>query len=185
MQVTTDTSTKRPVYGILAEFTTTSALRQAAERLRLTGYRSVEAYTPFPVKCLAQIVDRSPNWVPFWSLTGGIIGATLAFLVETFSATRDYPYLVAGRNFYSWPAFIPVVFEVTILFSALFTLGALLFGTRLPKAYHPLFHSEIFRARGENSFFLLLLAQDPLFDLDTAVQLFKQQQAKKVEVLPV
>ena len=177
--------TNRPLYGILAEFENTTNLLDTSQALRKRGFKNVEAYTPFQVEGLSAMSDQSRSWIPFWSLVGGCFGAVLAFALQMFAATIDYPYQVAGRAFASWPAFIPITFEVTILSSAIFTVVALLVGMRLPKAYHPVLEASIFQDRNESSYFLLIRADDRIFDPLLVNQIFRNGNAVQVEQVRV
>src|SRR5690242_9849037 len=108
----------RKLYGVVAEFATAEALIDAAQRARKWGFKRVEAYTPFPVDELTAILHR-PNWLPLVVLLGGITGGLTGYLLQVYIAVYDYPINVGGRPLHSWPSFIIVTFELTILFASL------------------------------------------------------------------
>jgi hypothetical protein len=156
------------IYGLLAEFSTATALIDAATRARQAGYQRVEAYAPFAVEGLADAVGFTGNHVPLMTLLGGLAAGLGGYFMQWYSAVIDYPINVGGRPLHSWPSFIPVTFEMTILGAALAAVIGMLVANGLPKLYHPVFNAPEFDLATRNRFFLCLPAHDPAFDLDRA-----------------
>jgi len=153
-------------WGVMAEFAGADALLEAARRTREAGYTRLEAYAPFPVEGLAEAIGCRPTRVPLATLVGALAGGVGAYLMQWYSASVDYPIDVGARPLHSWPMFIPVTFEMTILFGALAAVAALLFGSGLPQLYHPVFNVPDFDLATRNRFFLCVRGDDPRFDVD-------------------
>ncbi|HSN20078.1 MAG TPA: DUF3341 domain-containing protein [Usitatibacter sp.] len=156
------------LYGIMAEFASADALLAAARRAREAGYRRLEAYSPFPVEGLAEAVGFGGTRVPLATLVGGIAGGVGGFFLQWYSAVVSYPENIGGRPPDSWPEFIPVTFETTVLFAAVAAVVAMLAGNRLPRLRHPVFGARDFDLATRNRFFLCLGADDPRFETGTA-----------------
>lgn len=152
------------LYGRLAQFADAADLLQAAARLRERGYARIEAFTPYPVDGLSDILGHPTRRIPLAMACGGLIGGVGTLAMQYFAAVRDYPIDVGGRPAASWPAFVPAAIEVAILFAVLAGVGAFLRGCRLPALYHPLFHVEWFEEASRAGFLLLLRADDPAWD---------------------
>ena len=154
------------VWGMLGEFERPDQLIDAARRAREAGYRRMDAYTPFPIHGLSEALGLPPSKLPLVVLVGGIIGCATALGMQWFSSTVHYPMNVGGKPFASWPSFIPITFELTVLFAA----GAAVFGmlgmNGLPMPYHPVFNAPRFAFASRDRFFLGLEARDPKFDLE-------------------
>jgi hypothetical protein len=155
---------RRGEYGMVAEFTGPDPLVEAATRAFAVGYRKVDAYTPFPVHGLAEAIGRRGIRIPLIVLAGGIIGGLFGFLLQTYGAVYDYPLNIGGRPYFSWPSFIPITFELTILgavFAAVFGMLAL---NGLPQPHHPIFNTPNFEMASRSHFFLCIEATDPRYD---------------------
>ncbi len=154
------------LHGLLAEFRSAQALVDAAELAHRAGYRAMDAYSPYPIEHLSEVIcDHQRSRVPLICLTGGVIGALAGWALSYWTSTIDYPINVAGRPFNSWPAFIPVIFETTILFAAFAAGIGMLLVNRLPEPYHPVFNVERFRQAGaRDGYFLCIEATDSKFD---------------------
>jgi hypothetical protein len=150
----------------MAEFHSPEALLHAAERAHRQGFKRMDAYTPFPIEGLAEALGVHDRRVPLIVLLGGIAGCLGGFFLQYWVAVIDYPLNVGGRPLNSWPAFIPVTFEMTILFAALSAFLGVLALNGLPMPYHPVFNVEQFELASRNRFFLCIEASDPAFDRD-------------------
>jgi hypothetical protein len=157
---------RRPIYGLMAEFDDAGALVSAARRAFDAGFRRMDAYTPFPVEGLAEAIGFHHTRVPLIVLIGGIIGCIGGYYLQYWVAVIDYPINVGGRPLNSWPSFVPVTFELTILIAALFAFFSVLALNGLPMPYHPVFNVERFELASRSRFFLLVEASDPKFKLD-------------------
>ncbi|HEX9443972.1 MAG TPA: DUF3341 domain-containing protein [Candidatus Binatia bacterium] len=155
---------KPVIYGLMAEFPTPEALLEAARRAYAEGYRRMDAYSPFPVEGLAEAIGFRKNLLPLIVLIGGVVGAAGGFYLQYWVHVIDYPLNIGGRPLNSWPAFIPVTFELTILAAALSAVLGLLALNRLPMPYHPVFNVERFELASRNRFFLCIESADARFD---------------------
>lgn len=148
----------------MAEFETPEALLEAARRAYVAGFRRMDGYSPFPVEGLAEAIGFHRSRVPLIVLIGGILGCLGGFFLQYWVSVIDYPINVGGRPLNSWPSFIPVTFEVTILLAALSAFFGVLALNGLPMPYHPVFNVERFELASRNRFFLCIEAKDPRFD---------------------
>jgi hypothetical protein len=154
-----------PPYGLLAEFDSAQALVDAATKAREAGYKRLDAYTPFPVEGLTDALGHRITRLPFVVLAGGILGGLGGYLLQWWSSVYAYPLNVADRPLHSWPAFIFVTFECTILGASLFAVFGMLGLNGLPMPYHPLFNIDRFALASRDRFFLCIRVVDPKFDL--------------------
>lgn len=152
------------LYGIMAEFDDPDALLGAAQRARDAGYRRMDAYSPFPVEGLAEALDFRNTRVPEIVLAGGIVGGVGGFFMQWFATRIFYPINVGGRPLNSWPAYIPITFELTVLLAAFAALFGMLILNGLPQPYHPVFNAPDFQLASRDRFFLCVEAADPRFD---------------------
>ena len=152
-------------YGIMAEFDSPTALVAAAHRTHEAGYQRIDAYSPFPVEGLAEATGFHRNSVPLVVLIGGLLGSLSGYALQYWVATTAYPLNIGGKPFHSWPAFIPVTFECTILVAALSAVLGMLALNGLPQPYHPVFNVPRFALASRNRFFLCIEARDAKFDL--------------------
>ena len=161
-----DRKNKSLVYGLMAEFETPDELVEAAKKAREAGYRKMEGYTPFPVEGLAEAIGTPDTRLQYIVLIGGIIGAVAGFGLQYYVNVIDYPLNIGGRPFNSWPAFIPITFETTVLVAAFAAILGMLGLNGLPQPYHPVFNEPRFELASNDRFFLCIEAEDPKFDLD-------------------
>lgn len=153
-----------PVYGLLAEFETPTQLVEATRRAYAEGYRKMDAYSPFPIEEAADALGFHKTRVPLVVLVGGIMGGAAGYLLQWWIHTISYPINVAGRPLHSWPSFIIVTFEMTVLFAGLAALFGMLALNGLPMPYHPLFSLPRFAMATRDRFFLCIESSDPKFD---------------------
>src|SRR5882724_2172866 len=152
------------LYGLIAEFEEHEQLLEAAKRAYAEGYRNMDAYSPFPIEGLAEALGHEMTLVPLFTLMGGIAGGLGAYFMEWYSMGRLYPLNVGGRPMNSWPNFIPVVFELTVLIAALSALISMLVMNKLPQPHHPVFNVPEFRRASIDRFFLCIEATDSKFE---------------------
>ncbi len=156
---------KKPeIYGVMAEFDDHERIIEAARIAYEQGYRRMDAYTPFPVEGLAKALGHKKNAVPFFVLLGGVTGGLGGYFMEWFAMAVDYPLNIGGRPFNSWPSFIPITFELTVLGASLAAIFSMLALNRLPQPYHPVFNDPHFKRASLDRFFLCIEARDPKFD---------------------
>ena len=175
---------KKP-YGLLAEFDQPERLIAAARAAHDSGYTDTQAYTPFPIEELSKYVRvRRRNWVPAIVLIGGILGGSGGFLMQYYAMAISYPLNIGGRPLFSWPSFIPITFELTVLGAALFGAFGMLALNGLPQPFHPVFTVPKFRLASNSGFFLCIKAGDKKFDLDDTAKFLKDlKPAAVTEVL--
>lgn len=154
------------LYGLMAEFDTPTALVAATNRARLEGYRQMDAYSPIPLHELDDALGLTRTRLPRLVLLGGILGGLGGFGLEAWVSYIAYPMNVGGRPYISWPQFIPVTFETTVLGAALACFIGMWALNRLPQPYHPVFNVPAFARASTDRFFLCIEATDPSFKLD-------------------
>jgi len=159
------------VLGLLAEFGSEEAVLEAAKRAKAEGFRRIDAFTPFPIEGMAEVLalkrDHRIGWI---TLGGGLFGFFGMLLVQLF-VNWDYPIEVGNRPLFAWPAFFVVDFELMILCAVLFAVVGMFAIMGLPKLYHPLFGAPRFALASDDRFFLYIDARDPKFD-DKATRSF-------------
>ena len=155
----------KPLYGLMAEFSDPTALVAAAKRTHAEGYRKVDAYTPYPMHELFDALEINDRRLQLGVLGAGIAGAFAGFGLCYWTQVIAYPLNIGGRPFNSWPSFIPVTFEITILFAAFTTVIGMILLNGLPRPYHPVFNVQRFAERAsQDGLFLAIEADDPKFD---------------------
>lgn len=152
------------IYGLIAEFDNPTALVMAARAAREKGYRKLDAFSPFPIEGLTDALRLHKNKLPLIVLTGGIIGMLTGYFLQYYITVVSFPINVGGRPLDSWPSYIVITFEMTILFAALSAVLGLLGLCGLPMPYHPVFNVSRFALASRNRFFLCIESADPLFD---------------------
>src|SRR5437868_2392493 len=155
------------IYGLMAEFETPTALVEAAERARHEGYRCMDAYSPFPIEELHEALGGHHTRLPLIVLIGSLTGCLGGYALQYWAAAITYPLNIGGKPLHSWPAFIPVTFECTILVAALSAVLGMLALNGLPMPYHPVFNVPRFALASRNRFFLCIEASDQKFDLES------------------
>lgn len=168
------------IYGILAEFHTPEALVEAAHRAYGEGYRVMDGYTPFPVEGLAEAIGFRRTRLPLLVLIGGLVGCVGGLAMQIYLSAVAYPLNVGGRPYVSIPYFIPITFELTILFAALTAVFGMLALNGLPMPYHPVFHNPRFSNASRNRFFLCIEARDPKFDSEKTRRFLQEMSSDDV-----
>jgi hypothetical protein len=170
-------------YGLLARFESPRELLHACERMRDEGYSRWDAHTPFPVHGLSRAMGLRASKLPFLVLFLALSGGAGAMLLQYYVHVIDYPLVISGKPFFSWPAFIPVCFEVTVLFGALGAVLGMLHLNRLPRHHHPLFRSKHFESATDDKFFISVEVGDPRFDAKRTAALLEELGATHVEAV--
>jgi len=169
-----------PIYGLMAEFSDLGELVHATRTAHESGYRYMDAYTPVPVEELGELLAGHRSRLPLLVLLGGILGGIAGFALCYWTSVIDFPINVGGRPFNSWPAFIPITFECTVLGAALVTVLGLLALNGLPMPYHPVFNVPRFALASRDRFFLCIEAADPKFDIDETWGFLSRMQPRQV-----
>jgi hypothetical protein len=172
--------TKPPLYGLMAEFDNPTDLVEAARRTYDAGYRRINGYSPFPIEELSDAIGFHSSRLPLIVLIGGILGGLAGYFMMYYMEVIDYPINVGGRPFHSWPSFIPITFETTVLGAALAAIFGMLALNKLPQPYHPVFNAERFALATRDRFFLVIEADDPKFDHDKVLEFMNTLNAKEV-----
>jgi hypothetical protein len=160
------------IYGMVAEFDAPTAILEAAQAVKREGYRKIEAYTPYAIEDLEKILPGRNPIAPI-VLIGGLIGSATAWIMQYYVAAIDYPINVGGRPVYSWPMFIPILFELTILFAGTFAFFGTLALCGFPRPHFPLFNLPEFSAVTSSRFFLCIEKSDALYDSDLTASFFR------------
>jgi hypothetical protein len=154
------------LFGVMGEYSCEHDVLDAANKMYALGYRKMDGYTPFPVHGLDTAIGRRRSKLPMLVLGGGLAGAIGGLGMMWFSAVIHYPINVAGRPYFSWPMFIPIMFETTVLLASLTAVFAMLGLNNLPEPYHPTFNVPAFERASSNTFFLCVESTDDKFDVE-------------------
>jgi len=168
------------LHGILGEFETPEELLAAARKAREAGYKRMDAYTPFPIEGLSEAIGFRRSFVPLITLLGGIGGGLTGFGLQYWCSAITYPLNIGGRSLNSWPAFIPVTFELTVLGASICGVVGMFALNKLPQPYHPVFSVERFAHASTDRFFLCIEAHDPKFHIVETARLLQEAHARHV-----
>ncbi len=171
------------LFGLLAEFHSPDALLRAAERVRDAGYKRWDSHTPHPVHGLDDAMGVRPTILPWLALGGGVTGLAVALGLQWFTNAFNYPFIISGKPFFSLPANIPVMFELTVLFTAVGVFAWMLALNGLPRWHHPVFASERFQRATTDRYFIVIEARDPKFNEQETRELLESSGAVAVETL--
>jgi hypothetical protein len=172
----------KDLFGVLAVFDTPESIRNAATRLRHAGFRAFEAYTPYPVGGLSEIVHtRRKPFLPLLMFVAAILGAAWGYWIQYWDEALNYPINVGGRPYNSWPAFAVGTFEFMLLATIAAGFFGMLVASRLPRLYHPLFEAASFQRASRDRFVICVEASDPSFDLASIRRLFGELGAVRIE----
>ena len=170
----------KPIYGVIAEFDNPTALVNATRAAREKGYRRLDAYSPFPIEELTDVLHLHRNKLSLIVLIGGIVGGLTGYLLQYYVTVVNFPINIGGRPLHSWPAYIIITFELTILLGAISVVLGLLALCGLPMPYHPVFNVPRFALASRNRFFLCIEAADPLFDRDRTSNFLETLEPREV-----
>ena len=152
------------IYAIGAEFKNPADLYKAAEKIRDEGYKNWDVHSPFPIHGMDKAMGLGNSWVSIIVLVGGCAGLFIAFVLQAWTSAVHYPLITQGKPFLSLPAFVPIMFEFTILLSAFGAVFGMLGLNRLPRHHHPIFNWDRFSKVTDDGFFAVIEAVDPKFD---------------------
>ena len=168
------------LYGIMAEFQAPEQLVTAARAAYAAGYRRMDAYSPYEVEGVAEAIGFRKTRVPLIMLLGGICGALVAYGMQWYSAVISYPLNVGGRPLHSWPSFVPITFELSVLFAAIAGVCGMLALNGLPRPYHPVFNAPEFKLASQTRFFLCIEADDRMFQAKRVRDFLRSLGAEKI-----
>ncbi len=175
---------RTPIYGMMAEFDSPTDLVAAAHRTHEEGYRKIDAYSPFPVEGLAEAIGFRHDRVALVVLVGGLLGCLAGYFLQYWVSAINYPINVGGRPLNSWPAFIVVTFEMTVLFAGLAAVFGMLALNGLPMPYHPVFNVPRFAFATKDRFFLIVFASDPKYDPAATRQFLESLGSRSISEVP-
>jgi len=172
-----------PTYGLLAQFASPGDLIRACEQVRDAGYTRWDAHCPFPVHGIERAMGLRPTILPWFVLVFGLAGAAGGFCLQWWSHAQAYPLVISGKPLFSWPAYIPITFELGVLGGAAAAVMAIFGLSQLPTLYHPLFNAERFERVGDDGFFVSIESWDPKFDATATGDLLRRAGAVHVELV--
>jgi len=172
------------IYGIMAEFDSASDLVSAARKTHEAGYQKMDAYSPFPVEELAEAIGFHTNRVPLVTLIGAVIGGLSGYLMQYWISVDSCPINVGGRPYHSWPSFVIVTFEMTILFGGISAVFGMLALNGLPMPYHPVFNVPRFAMASKDRFFLIVFSTDPKYSPTGTRQFLESLRPRSISEVP-
>jgi Protein of unknown function (DUF3341) len=172
------------VHGVIAEFEGPEQLVEATQKAYAEGYREMDAYTPFPVHGLADALGHKGVRLPRYVLLGGLAGGLGGFLMQAYANVFDYPMNIGGRPYFSWPGYIPITFEATILGAVVTAVFGMLLLNGLPQPYHPVFNVPNFEMASRSHFFLCVESRDPKFDVAQVTRFLESLRPRAVSEVP-
>jgi Protein of unknown function (DUF3341) len=176
---------KRALHGVIGAFASPAAVVEAARHLRSLGFRELEAYTPYPVEELDEVLRPGHrSRLPLVIFVGAVIGAVWGYFIQAWDEVLNYPINVGGRPHNSWPAFVVADFEFTVLFAVAAGFFALLASCRMPRLHHPVFAANDFARASVDRFFLCVGAGDPSFEPHRIRRVFERHGAERVSEVP-
>jgi hypothetical protein len=178
-----ETSRKERIYGLLARFETPHDLVTASRQVRQAGYSRWDAHCPFPVHGLEGAMGLGRSYVSWFSFILGMAGAAAGMLLQWWVSTEAYPLVISGKPFFSWPAFVPIMFECGVLGGALGAVLGFFVQSRMPRPHHALFSSRAFERVTDDGFFISIEADDPEFDGDGTKELLLRAGASEIETV--
>ena len=175
---------KYPMYGMIAEFVSPDELIEASRHARDAGFRKIDAFSPFPIEGLGEALGLHHTKLPLLVFGGGLAGCITGFLLQVYPNVWGYPLNIGGKPHYSWPSFIPVTFELTILFAVLTSVFGMLALNGFPMPYHPVFNVERFGLASRDRFFLCIMSEDEKFNPVETKQFLEGLNARSISEIP-
>ena len=175
---------REPMYGIMAEFDSAQRLLDAAKATHEAGYKKIDAYSPFPIEGLAEEIGFHHDEVPLVVLIGGIIGGLTGYSMQYWMSVIDYPLNLGGKPYHSWPSFIIITFEMTILFAGISAVLGMLALNGLPMPYHPVFNVPRFAMASKDRFFLIVFSSDKKYDPESTTKFLQQFNPRSISEVP-
>lgn len=172
-----------PIHGLVAEFSDPNDLVDAANATREAGYRRIDAYSPFPIHGLAEAIGFDDGRVPWFAFFGGLAGFSIGFGILYYTCVVDYPWNVGGKPLLSWPQFLPIIYECTILISGITAFASQFLLNGLPRPYNSIFNARNFERASQDKFFLCIEAADARFDLDETARFLRGLGADQVSTV--
>ena len=173
-----------PIYGLMAEFDSAQALVDAAKKTHEAGYKKIDAYSPFPIEGLAEEIGMHFDEIPLTVLIGGIIGGCTGYLMQYWMSAVDYPLNIGGKPPHSWPAFIVITFEMTILFAGISAVLGMLAFNGLPMPYHPVFNVPRFALASKDRFFLIVFSSDKKYNAAETRRFLESLDPRSISEVP-
>jgi hypothetical protein len=173
------------VHGVLAEFDTPSEVYHAAEKVRDAGFTKWDVHSPFPIHGIEEAMGMPRTKLPLFVAVGAFTGTFLAWLMQYWMSAVDYPLVVQGKPPGAWEAFVPIIFEISVLLAAFTTLFTMLAMNGLPRFYHPLFKKDRFLRTSQDKFAIAIEATDPRFDPASVRSLLAGAGAKHIELVEI
>ena len=172
--------TRPAIYGVMAEFDNPTDVVAATRRAYEEGYRRMDAYSPYPIEALSEAVGPHKERLPLIVLIGGLVGLFGGYAMQYYVSVINYPLNVGGKPLHSWPAYIPITFETTVLGAAMAAIFGMLALNGLPEPYHPVFNAPNFALATRDRFFLVIESRDPKFDHDATTGFLRGLGAQEV-----
>jgi hypothetical protein len=182
--MTMETVKPNPLYGLMAQFDNPEDLLEACEQVRDAGFTRTDAYAPFPVHGLSMALGQKRTKVPLMILIAGIIGAIIGYGMPWYANVIQYPMNIGGRPYNSWPYWIPLMFECTVLVAVQVAVWGMLGLNGLPRLHHPVFNVPSFSMASQDRFFLAIESTDPQFDVVKTTQFLESLHPIEVAQVP-
>ncbi|HEY3782774.1 MAG TPA: DUF3341 domain-containing protein [Fimbriimonadaceae bacterium] len=178
-----DAVAEKTYYGLVAEYESAEDLVRAANAVYDEGFRDIDAFAPFPVHGLPEALGFEDSRLPWMIFVGGCTGGLGGFALQWWVSAGAYAHNVGGRPLFSWPAFIPITFECTVLFSALTAVFGMFALNKLPMPHHPVFETPNFNRASQDAFFLAVESRDPLYDPEAVRTLLEKTSAVNISLV--
>lgn len=170
------------LFGVLAEFDRPDALIAAVKAARRSGFRALDAYSPYPLEEMPRALGFQENTIPWLTLTGGLLGGATAYGLQLWT-NYAYPIEIGGRPIFAWQPFMLITFELTVLLAVLFTILGMLLLNRLPRLHHPIFDVRDFHLASSDKFFLVVFSNDAKFDREQTGHFLQSLMPLRIDIV--